>query len=60
VTGRNIDETCVLSFYDGTVVECLVKACDEQGDWTIITLDGKLQEFPGTVVSDKPVQPPIH
>ncbi len=60
VTGRNIGETCALSLYDGSVLECLIKACDEQGDWTIITLDGTLQQYPKMMVTEKPVRPPVH
>lgn len=60
VTGRNIGETCFLSLYDGSAVECLVKACDEQGDWMIITPDGILQQYPKMMVAEKPTQPPVH
>ncbi len=60
ITGRNINEQCVLTFYDGSTVECLIKACDDNGDWTVITLDGELKQFSQMVVADKPAPSPIH
>ena len=60
ITGRNVGEHCALALYDGSEVECLVKACDEQGDWTVITLDGKLQQYAKMAVAEKPVQSPVH
>ena len=60
ITGRNVGENCVLALYDGSELECLVKACDEQGDWTVITLEGKLQQYPKMVVAEKSGQSPIH
>lgn len=60
VIGRNIDEQCALNFYDGTSVECLIKACDDNGDWTVITLEGELKLFARTMVADKPAVSPIH
>lgn len=60
ITGRNINEQCALAFYDGTSLECLVKACDDNGDWTVITLNGELKQFAKTVVAEKPAAPPIH
>lgn len=60
ITGRNINEQCFLAFYDGSTVECLIKACDDNGDWTVITLDGELKQFPQMVVAEKPAPSPIH
>lgn len=60
ISGRNPGENCVLALYDGTEVECLVKACDERGDWTIITLDGSVQHFAKMMVTEQPVRPSIH
>lgn len=60
ITGRTIGEQCALALYDGSMLECLIKACDDQGDWTVITLDGKLQHYPKMAVAEKPVQQPVH
>jgi hypothetical protein len=60
IIGRNINEQCALAFYDGTSLECLIKACDDNGDWTVITLNGELKHFSRTVVAEKPAASPIH
>ena len=57
ITGKNITEECVLTLHDSTAVECLVKACDADGNWTIINLEGKIEFFPKNAVSDKPITP---
>ncbi|SMC36559.1 hypothetical protein SAMN02746065_101132 [Desulfocicer vacuolatum DSM 3385] len=36
---------CTVSLKDGTSMDCLVKAQDDAGDWTVMTLDGKIQTF---------------
>lgn len=60
ITGRNIDEPCVLSLQNGDAVECLVKACDSAGNWTVITLEGQIREYPQADVTEKPVTVPVH
>ncbi|MDK9709040.1 MAG: hypothetical protein OEL83_18515 [Desulforhopalus sp.] len=60
ITGRNINEPCVLSLQNGDTIECLVKACDSEGNWTVITLEGQLREYPGSDVAEKPVTVPVH
>lgn len=60
ITGRNVGEPCALALGDGTQVECLVKACDDRGDWTVITLEGKLQHYPQAAVAEKPAESPVH
>ncbi len=41
---------CTISLKDGTMVDCLVKARDDAGDWTALTLDGRTLTFPsGTI-----------
>ena len=42
---------CYIDLADGTRVECLVKACDEAGDWTVITLEGETREYSQAVVA---------
>jgi len=56
IVSRNVDEKCCLSLTDQTEIECLIKACDENGDWTIITLQGDIQHFDKNVVAEKPQQ----
>ncbi len=60
ITGKNINESCQLALNNGEAVECLVKACDAEGNWTIITLDGEIRHFAQSVVAEKPVETPIH
>jgi len=36
---------CTISLKDGTRIDCLVKAQDDSGDWTAMTLDGTIQTF---------------
>jgi len=60
ITGRNINEPCALSLQDGGSIECLIKACDADGNWTIITLQGEIRHFSQDTVTEKPVESPIH
>ncbi len=45
------DEKCSLACRDGREIQCLIKACDENGDWTIITTDGYLINLSNNDVS---------
>jgi len=54
IINRNVNEECTLALQNGTKEECLIKACDNNGDWTIITIEGKLIQFPATDVAEKP------
>lgn len=42
---KDINEECFLSFKNKGKIPCLVKACDENGGWTIITMEGTIQQF---------------
>ena len=42
---------CTISLKDNTTVDCLVKAQDETGNWTALTLDGSIQTFPADTVA---------
>jgi len=42
---------CIISLKDGTKMDCLVKAQDDSGDWTAMTLDGSIQTFPADTVA---------
>lgn len=45
IESMTFDKTCVLSCLDGRKIQCLVKACDQNGDWTIISMEGSLATF---------------
>jgi biotin-(acetyl-CoA carboxylase) ligase len=54
ILARSVGEQCSLALVDGNNIECLIKACDKRGDWTIITLDGEIQQFSQAEVKEKP------
>ena len=49
---NTLNETgqCVLTLNDGTCIECLVSAKDDEGNWTVLTLDGETKQYPGGLV----------
>ncbi len=57
IVSRNIDEECVLNLKDGTSIDCLIKGCDRDGNWAVITIAGKTIQFSGAEVADKPPKP---
>lgn len=42
---KQVDQECNLRLVDGTIVDCLVKARDEKGGWTLMTVDGEVLQF---------------
>lgn len=42
---KQVDQECDLRLADGTIVDCLVKARDEKGGWTLLTADGEVLQF---------------
>ena len=54
IINRNVNEECSLALQNGAPVECLIKACDHDGNWTIITLAGEIKQFPAALVAEKP------
>ena len=54
VINRNVHEQCSLLLQDGDQVECLIKACDREGNWTIITIDGEIKQYSAANVAEKP------
>jgi len=58
IVSRNTDEHCCLRLTDKTEIYCLIKACDEIGDWTIITFEGEIRYFKKDIVSEDPEQQP--
>lgn len=53
ITNKNIGEDCYLFLKNGNKEECLIKACDDKGDWAVITLDGELKEYTKSEVQDE-------
>jgi len=37
---------CFITFNDGTRLDCLVAAKEENGNWTVLTLAGETKEYP--------------
>lgn len=46
------DETgaCSITLNDGTCLDCLVAAKEENGNWMILTREGRVRQFPGGLV----------
>jgi len=59
IAGMNADKKCSLLLADKSATPCLIKACEENGDWTIITMEGKISHFKKDDVAEKPVQQSI-
>ncbi len=49
---NTLNETgeCYITLNDGTRLDCLVAAKEENGNWTILTLDGETKEYPSGIV----------
>ncbi len=58
IIGKNVNEPCALQLKGDAPIECLVKACDDAGSWTIITLDGQLRHFTADMVNEEPPATP--
>ncbi len=54
IINRNVNEECFLALQNGKQVDCLIKACDNEENWTVITLDGQIKQFPSVDVAEKP------
>ncbi|PHR28145.1 MAG: hypothetical protein COA36_07700 [Desulfotalea sp.] len=52
IISREIGGECVLEIKGSANVECLIKACDAQENWTIITLDGEIQQYTKSQVNE--------
>lgn len=50
VNTMNETGECFITFNDGTRLDCLVAAKEENGNWTVLTLDGETKEYPGGFV----------
>ncbi|MBC2705702.1 hypothetical protein [Desulfobacula sp.] len=47
VNTLNESGVCFITFNDGTRLDCLVTAKEENGNWTVLTLEGETKEYPG-------------
>lgn len=45
IVHKEIGQECDLRLADGTIVDCLVKACDETGGWTLLTAEGEVLQY---------------
>lgn len=41
---------CFVTLNDGTRLDCLVTAEEENGNWTILTIDGETREYPAGLI----------
>lgn len=60
IVGRNVGEECSLKLINGTSIECLIKACDKESNWTIITMQGEILDYPASEVAEKYEHPVLH
>jgi hypothetical protein len=50
VNTLNESRVCFITFNDGTRLDCLVTAKEENGNWTVLTLDGETKEYPRGII----------
>jgi hypothetical protein len=50
VNTLNEDRQCFITFNDGTRLDCLVAAKEENGNWTVLTIEGETKEYPGSLI----------
>lgn len=50
VNTLNESGVCYITFNDGTRLDCLVAAEEENGNWTVLTLAGETKEYPNGFV----------
>lgn len=51
---KNMEQECSLKLVEKSPLPCLIKACDKDGHWTVITADGQIQQFTKDQVSEEP------
>lgn len=59
IVSREMGGDCILELTDAANIECLIKACDAEGQWTIITLDGEVKQYTNGQVNESPPKKPI-
>lgn len=57
IVGRNTDDVCILELKNSPGIDCLLKASDSDGNWTIVTMEGQIKEFSGDEVDELPPEP---
>lgn len=57
VVGRSNEDECVLKLKNSPQLDCLLKACDSDGNWTVVTMTGNIEEFSGNEVDEIPPEP---
>ena len=50
VNTLNESGVCFITINDGTRLDCLVAAKEENGNWTVLTLEGETKEYPGGLI----------
>ncbi|MCK5542096.1 MAG: hypothetical protein KAI40_05340 [Desulfobacterales bacterium] len=50
VSTLNESGECYITLNNGTRIDCLVAAKEENGNFTILTIDGETKEYPGGIV----------
>lgn len=58
IVSREMGGECTLQLKDTAPIECLIKANDKNGDWTVITLDGEIKQYSKAQVSEAPPEKP--
>ncbi|WDP91565.1 MAG: hypothetical protein HUN04_18400 [Desulfobacter sp.] len=48
----NEEGECFITLNDGTRLDCLVAAKDDQGSWTVLTLEGEAKEYSGEQIRE--------
>jgi len=50
VNTLNESGVCFITFNDGTRLDCLVTAKEENGNWTVLTFEGETKEYPSGII----------
>ena len=50
VNTLNESGVCFITLNDGIRMDCLVTAKEENGNWTVLTLDGETKQYPSGLV----------
>ncbi|MCK5162809.1 MAG: hypothetical protein KAQ72_03790 [Desulfobacula sp.] len=53
VNTLNESGVCFITLNDGTRLDCLVAAEEDNGSWTVLTLAGETKEYPGGLVQQE-------
>jgi len=53
VNTLNESGVCFITLNDGTRLDCLVTAKEENGNWTVLTLAGETREYPGGLIQQE-------